>query len=70
MQQVFEFADTYRGSYNDSIGNASCPFYCDYSGYMVYEKLINWDVKIGIFILFLISKKIGFIFRKQCVGAG
>ncbi|KAH7537878.1 hypothetical protein FEM48_Zijuj03G0139800 [Ziziphus jujuba var. spinosa] len=32
--QVFEFADTYQGSYNESIGYASCPFYCDYSGYM------------------------------------
>ncbi|XP_056158884.1 endoglucanase 4-like [Syzygium oleosum] len=30
---VFEFADKYRGSYNDSIGSAVCPFYCDYSGY-------------------------------------
>ncbi|XP_051121659.1 endoglucanase 8-like [Andrographis paniculata] len=31
--QVFEFADKYRGSYNNSIGNAACPFYCDFSGY-------------------------------------
>ncbi|CAN6566601.1 unnamed protein product [Malus baccata var. baccata] len=32
--QVFEFADKYRGSYNDSIGEGACPFYCDFSGYM------------------------------------
>ncbi|CAI9774982.1 unnamed protein product [Fraxinus pennsylvanica] len=31
--KVFEFADKYRGSYNDSIGSSVCPFYCDYSGY-------------------------------------
>ncbi|MED6220256.1 hypothetical protein PIB30_043213 [Stylosanthes scabra] len=30
---VFEFADKYRGSYNDSLGHWVCPFYCDYSGY-------------------------------------
>ncbi|XP_074353833.1 endoglucanase 8-like [Apium graveolens] len=33
-QQVFYFADTYRGSYNNSrAGHFVCPFYCDYSGY-------------------------------------
>lgn len=32
---MFEFADKYRGSYNDSIGYGACPFYCDFSGYMV-----------------------------------
>ncbi|XP_047974367.1 endoglucanase 8-like isoform X1 [Salvia hispanica] len=31
--KVFEFADKYRGTYNDSIGEGACPFYCDYSGY-------------------------------------
>ncbi|KAL2541955.1 Endoglucanase 8 [Abeliophyllum distichum] len=31
--KVFEFADKYRGSNNDSIGHWACPFYCDYSGY-------------------------------------
>ncbi|XP_058744261.1 endoglucanase 8-like [Vicia villosa] len=30
---VFEFADKYRGSYNDSLGPYVCPFYCDYGGY-------------------------------------
>ncbi|TXG70713.1 hypothetical protein EZV62_005648 [Acer yangbiense] len=30
---VFEFADKYRGSYNDSLGPWTCPFYCDFSGY-------------------------------------
>ncbi|CAN0891563.1 Endoglucanase 4 [Linum grandiflorum] len=30
---VFRFADTYRGSYNASIGEWVCPFYCDFSGY-------------------------------------
>ncbi|KAK6262168.1 hypothetical protein QUC31_007984 [Theobroma cacao] len=34
-RMVFEFADTYRGSYNDSLGPWVCPFYCDYSGYEV-----------------------------------
>nr|DAD47865.1 TPA_asm: hypothetical protein HUJ06_017802 [Nelumbo nucifera] len=33
-KEVFRFADTYRGSYNDSIGGGACPFYCDFSGYM------------------------------------
>ncbi|TYG60216.1 hypothetical protein ES288_D07G050400v1 [Gossypium darwinii] len=32
-RMVFEFADKYRGSYNDSLGPWACPFYCDYSGY-------------------------------------
>ncbi|PIA50107.1 hypothetical protein AQUCO_01300683v1 [Aquilegia coerulea] len=31
--EVFNFADKYRGSYNDSLGPWVCPFYCDYSGY-------------------------------------
>ncbi|KAK4403496.1 Endoglucanase 8 [Sesamum angolense] len=31
--KVFEFADKYRGSYNDSMGSGACPFYCDFSGY-------------------------------------
>ncbi|KAL5744327.1 hypothetical protein ACOSQ2_027443 [Xanthoceras sorbifolium] len=30
---VFEFADKYRGSYNDNLGPWVCPFYCDFSGY-------------------------------------
>ncbi|XP_038907209.1 endoglucanase 4-like [Benincasa hispida] len=32
-RMVFEFADTYRGSYNESLGKWVCPFYCNYSGY-------------------------------------
>lgn len=36
---MFEFADTYRGSYNDSIGHGACPFYCDFSGYMVIHSV-------------------------------
>ncbi|KAF5731079.1 putative endo-1 4-beta-glucanase [Tripterygium wilfordii] len=32
-RMVFEFADQYRGSYNDSLGPWVCPFYCDFSGY-------------------------------------
>ncbi|XP_022928924.1 endoglucanase 4-like [Cucurbita moschata] len=32
-RMVFEFADTYRGSYNESVGAWVCPFYCSYSGY-------------------------------------
>ncbi|KAF5743594.1 putative endo-1 4-beta-glucanase [Tripterygium wilfordii] len=31
--QVFDFADKYRGSYNTSVGQGACPFYCDYNGY-------------------------------------
>ncbi|KAI4323865.1 hypothetical protein L6164_023440 [Bauhinia variegata] len=33
-KQVFDFANKYRGSYNDSIGQGACPFYCDHNGYM------------------------------------
>ncbi|KAI4332645.1 hypothetical protein L6164_017537 [Bauhinia variegata] len=32
-RKVFDFADRYRGSYNDKLGKWVCPFYCDYSGY-------------------------------------
>ncbi|PRQ59837.1 putative cellulase [Rosa chinensis] len=32
-RMVFEFAETYRGSYNDALGPWVCPFYCDFSGY-------------------------------------
>ncbi|KAL8141472.1 hypothetical protein V2J09_014504 [Rumex salicifolius] len=31
---VFKFGDTYRGSYNESLGPWVCDFYCNYSGYM------------------------------------
>ncbi|KAF8379281.1 hypothetical protein HHK36_028714 [Tetracentron sinense] len=31
---IFDFADRYRGSYNDSLGPWVCPFYCDFSGYL------------------------------------
>ncbi|XP_074591573.1 endoglucanase 8-like [Curcuma longa] len=32
-KQAYHFANTYQGSYNESIGHAVCPFYCDFSGY-------------------------------------
>ncbi|XP_054816967.1 endoglucanase 4-like [Prosopis cineraria] len=32
--RAFDFANNNHGSYNDSIGSAACPFYCDFSGYM------------------------------------
>ncbi|KAG8652815.1 endoglucanase 4 [Manihot esculenta] len=32
-RMIFDFADTYRGSYNVSLGQWVCPFYCDFSGY-------------------------------------
>ncbi|KAG2398262.1 Endoglucanase 4 [Vigna angularis] len=32
--RVFDFANKYRGSYNNSVGEAACPFYCDYNNYM------------------------------------
>ncbi|GAB2274229.1 Esterase/lipase/thioesterase [Dionaea muscipula] len=31
--RMFYFADTYRGSYSDSLNSVVCPFYCSYSGY-------------------------------------
>ncbi|KAJ0971128.1 hypothetical protein J5N97_019087 [Dioscorea zingiberensis] len=37
--QVFDFANKYRGSYNDSVGKLVCPFYCDFSG---YEDELTW----------------------------
>lgn len=33
--QVYEFAQKFQGSYNPSVGEGVCPFYCDYNGYMV-----------------------------------
>ncbi|KAL8162342.1 hypothetical protein V2J09_013831 [Rumex salicifolius] len=32
-KKLFKFADQFRGSYSDSLGNDVCPFYCSYSGY-------------------------------------
>ncbi|KAJ8555931.1 hypothetical protein K7X08_013427 [Anisodus acutangulus] len=32
-QEVFDFADKYRGRYSDSLSSVVCPFYCSYSGY-------------------------------------
>ncbi|WCJ36497.1 glycosyl hydrolase 9B1 [Euphorbia peplus] len=32
-RMVFEFADSFRGSYNDALEPWVCPFYCDYSGF-------------------------------------
>ncbi|KAJ0098887.1 hypothetical protein Patl1_19914 [Pistacia atlantica] len=32
--QVYEFAQKYQGSYNSSVGEGVCPYYCDYDGYM------------------------------------
>ncbi|XP_065870935.1 endoglucanase 8-like isoform X2 [Euphorbia lathyris] len=32
-RMIFEFADAFRGSYNEALGPWVCPFYCDYSGY-------------------------------------
>lgn len=34
-KKAFAFADTYRGSYSDSLASVVCPFYCSYSGYQV-----------------------------------
>ncbi|CAK7337054.1 unnamed protein product [Dovyalis caffra] len=31
--KVFDFANNYQGSYNQSIGRGACPFYCDINGY-------------------------------------
>ncbi|KAK6145590.1 hypothetical protein DH2020_022410 [Rehmannia glutinosa] len=52
--KVFEFADKYRGSYNDSIGPGACPFYCDISGYQIEGSMseFGWDSKhAGINVL-------------------
>lgn len=38
--EVFEFADKYQGSYNDSIGQWVCLFYCDFGGYQVHMCLL------------------------------
>lgn len=32
-QQLFNFADQYRGKYSDSLAGVVCPFYCSYSGF-------------------------------------
>ncbi|XP_044505293.1 endoglucanase 8-like isoform X3 [Mangifera indica] len=32
-RRVFDFADQYRGFYNDTLQPWVCPFYCDFSGY-------------------------------------
>ncbi|XP_020573886.1 endoglucanase 1-like [Phalaenopsis equestris] len=32
-RKVFDFADSFRGSYSDSLSSVVCPFYCSYSGY-------------------------------------
>ncbi|TYH61419.1 hypothetical protein ES332_D07G050700v1 [Gossypium tomentosum] len=70
-RMVFEFADKYRGSYNDSLGPWACPFYCDYSGYQRNYVLANiqnldksssfaefgWDTKhAGINVLLIKSQ--------------
>jgi endoglucanase len=34
-KDVMDFAMRYRGKYSDFVGTA-CPYYCSYSGYMVY----------------------------------
>ncbi|XP_020580282.1 endoglucanase 1-like [Phalaenopsis equestris] len=34
-RKVFDFADSFRGSYSDSLSSVVCPFYCSYSGYHV-----------------------------------
>ncbi|KAJ4831248.1 hypothetical protein Tsubulata_014564, partial [Turnera subulata] len=54
---VFSFADTYRGSYNVSLGPWVFPFYCDYSGYEGRQAgsfaEFGWDTKnagINIFV--------------------
>ncbi|XP_073306220.1 endoglucanase 1-like [Primulina huaijiensis] len=31
--KLFDFADSYKGAYSDSLGSVVCPFYCSYSGY-------------------------------------
>ncbi|XP_028767121.1 LOW QUALITY PROTEIN: endoglucanase 8-like [Neltuma alba] len=31
--RVFQFADTHRGAYSNSLRRAVCPFYCDVNGY-------------------------------------
>ncbi|OAY30493.1 endoglucanase 8 isoform X3 [Manihot esculenta] len=30
---VFDFADNFQGSYDGSVGQGVCPYYCDYNGY-------------------------------------
>lgn len=47
---MFEFADKYRGSYNDSIGYGACPFYCDFSGYMVTSSVFFFLFMFSYFV--------------------
>lgn len=64
MTQVFEFADTYRGSYNQILGPWVCPFYCDFSGYEVYILSVN--------ILLIISSRetfLGNVFQDELLWA-
>uniref|UniRef100_A0A0A0KN43 Endoglucanase n=1 Tax=Cucumis sativus TaxID=3659 RepID=A0A0A0KN43_CUCSA len=49
-RMVFEFADTYRGSYNDSLGRWVCPFYCSYSGYEFVLSTGNGSSSSNMFI--------------------
>ncbi|KAM1054393.1 hypothetical protein ACFX2I_001742 [Malus domestica] len=52
-KMVFDFADKYQGSYNDSLGPWVCPFYCDFSG---YEDELIW----GAAWLFKATKQINY----------
>lgn len=47
LNQLFSFADKYRGKYSDAIAGAVCPFYCSYSGYNVstnLHKTVEWII--------------------------
>lgn len=46
--KTFQFADMYRGAYssNEDIKNDVCPFYCDFNGFQVNNKLISIFVSL------------------------
>lgn len=38
---MFQFADSHRGAYSNSLRRAVCPFYCDVNGYQVRGAIID-----------------------------
>jgi len=57
--QVFNFADKYRGSYNESLGPWVCSFYCDFSGYQVklLETIKRYNFITKLLYEFKISRR-------------
>ncbi|KAI3971330.1 hypothetical protein MKX01_008174, partial [Papaver californicum] len=51
---VYNFANTYQGNYNDCLKPFVCPFYCDWSGFLVdiqkYVDYILGNNPLGMFV--------------------